>query len=163
MKNILLFKVLHLWSQAQESLPPKFMMSKVLLWQRAGYVSKDVWNEMGKIVSKDLLPSRQEINEKSDIDLVLASGSYDQQDEMGHVTDKIQRLGESDVVSDQLFFHIVQSVYPSKRKSFALNALGLEESEYDQIVTKTRQAGCRNYQVFLENILTLNLTAYDLK
>ena len=110
-------------------------------------MSKDVWNEMGKIVDPELLPSRQEINESSDIDLVFASVSYEQHDEMGHVTDEREKLSGNDVISDGLFLHITQSIYPTKRKCFAMHALGLEESEYDQIITEKKGAWSKNYQV----------------
>ena len=69
-------------------------MSKALLWQRAGYVSKDVWNEMDKIVSKDLLPSQQEINDKSEV-----VPDFEEEAEKVHVTDKIKKLGEGDTIS----------------------------------------------------------------
>ena len=91
-------------------------------------MSKDVWNEMDKIVNPELLPSQEEINENSDI--VFASASCEQEVETGHVTDERQKLSESDIIPDGLFHHISQSIYPSKRKRFALDTLGLEDSEY---------------------------------
>ena len=139
-------KVLHLWSMGLEFLPPEVMIPKVLLWQRAGYVSKDVWNEMHKIVSKDLLPSQHDINDKSE--LVL---DFVEETEKVHVTDERQKVCVSDVISERLIAVIYMSVYPSKMEHFALNALGLEKSEYHQIHTETRSASERNYKVILDN------------
>ena len=143
----LFIKVLHLWSQRQASLTPTFLVSKVLPWQRAGYVSKDVWNEMDKIVDPDLLPSQQEINEKSDV--VLESVQQDED----HVTDERKKLCGSDRIRtwDTFFVCITESIYPSKRKRFALHALGLEESEYDQIIAERIDAWGRNYKVVFTN------------
>ena len=144
-EECLLFKVLYLWSRPQKSLPPEFLMHKVLLWQRAGYVSKDVWNEMDKIVSPEFLRSQEES------DLVL---DFVEEVENDHVTDESLKLCGSDVVSDPpfggingsndrfpgLLIHpIATNLYPSKRKNFALHALGLKESEYDQIITETEK------------------------
>ena len=137
-------QVLHLWAERQASLTLKFLMSKVLLWQRAGYVSKDVWNEMNKIVGAELLPSQEEINEKSDISLEVL-----QQVQKDHVTVETEKPRGIDttITSDELFEIITHSVFPSKRKGIALHALGLEESEYDQIMTERIRAEDRNYMV----------------
>ena len=149
-KNISFIQVLHLWSEGQASLTPEFLMSKVLLWQRSGYVSKDVWNEMHKIVGSELLPSQQEINETS----YLVS-DFEKETKEHYVTDERDKLSGSNVISiiDDLFYRITESVYPSKRKHFALLALGLEESEYDQIITETKGAKKRNAEVVFENDL----------
>ena len=123
-------------------------MSNVLLWQRAGYVSKDMWNEMHKIVGPELLPSQQEINEKYEV--VLA---FEGETEESHLTDERKKHCGSDIIRawDHLFACITESIYPSKRKRFALHALGLEESEYDQIMTERIRAEPRNYRVVFEN------------
>ena len=82
----LFIQVLYLWAyrhqayRHRKSLTPEFLISKVLLRQRAGYVSKDVWNEMDKIVRIDL-PSHQENSEKSD------TASEFVQTKKHHVTD----------------------------------------------------------------------------
>ena len=124
------------------------LISKVLLWQRAGYVSKDVWNDMDKIVNPELLPSQQEINEKAE--LVLAFGEETEED---HMTDEKEKLCGSDAISEGLFLFPTRSLYPSKRKDFALKVLGLEESEYDQIHTELLDAMDKNYQVVFKNYL----------
>ena len=121
-------------------------MSKVLLWQQAGYVSKDVWNEMDKIVDPELLPSQEEINEKLDIDLPFL-----QETEEDYVTDETEKLHGSHTITYSICYCIAQSVYPSKRKHFALHTLGLEESEYDKINTETKGAWKRNLEVVFEN------------
>ena len=130
-------------------------MSKVLLWQRAGYVSKDVWNEMEKIVDQEFLPSQEEINEKAEP--VLA---FEEETEEDHVNDERQQFHQerqqlygSDAISKfgYVDFHLSQSIYRSKRKRFALKELGLEKKEYDHINTETIGADERNYQVFFEN------------
>ena len=140
-------QVLHLWSQRhRKSLVPEFLMSKVLLWQRAGYVSKDVWNEMNKIVGAELLPSQQEINEKSDMAL-----DFEVEVEEDHVTYVREKLHRGYLIMIGLSNCAVESIYPSKRKSFALHALGLEESEYDKIITETIGARKRNLKVVFEN------------
>ena len=141
-------QVLHLWSERQASSTLKFLMSKVLLWQQAGYVSKDVWHEMDKIVGAELLPSQEEINEKSDISLEVL-----QQVQKDHVTVETEnpRGIDAKLNSDELFEIITKSIFPSKRKRFALQALGLEESEYDQNMTETIRAQARNNMVFFEN------------
>ena len=84
-------------------------MSKVLLWQQAGYVSKDVWNEMDKIVGSELLPSQQEINETS----YLVS-DFEKETKEDYVTDERAKLGRSDVISiiNEPFHSINKSVYP---------------------------------------------------
>ena len=113
-------------------------------------MSKDVWNEMDKIVRPELLPSQQEFNETSEVDVDLVEDS-----EENHVTNESGKLCESDVISpkDVLFHRIARSVFPFKRKYFALHTLGLEESEYDEIITETIGAEDRNYEVVFENDL----------
>ena len=142
-------KVLHLWSRRQKFSAPKILMSKVLLWQCTGYVSKDVWNDMDKIVGQELLPSQEEINEKSDVVLEFEEEAED------HLTDERKKYCGSDKIRtwDNLFHRITESVYPSKRKHFALHAMGLEESEYDQIIAQKIVAQWRNYEVLFENDL----------
>ena len=101
-------------------------------------MSKDVWSEMDKIIGTELLPSQQEIDEKSDsMQEVL---KY-------HVIDEWKKLRGIDRISFKLLDRIAPSVYPSKRKCFALHALGLEESEYDQIIAETIGAEYRNFEV----------------
>ena len=77
---------------------------------------------MDKIVGAEFLLSQQEINEKSDISLDFVEDTEDDQ-----VTDERQKLGGDNVISvlPLLFLQITESVYPSKRKRFALYALGL--------------------------------------
>ena len=149
--NILFTKVLHFWArQHQASLTPEFLVSKVLLWQRAGYLSKDVWNEMYKIVDQELIPLQEEINEKSDI-----AFEFVQEAKKDHVTDERQKLCESDMItnSNDLFDRITESIYPSKRKLFTLQVLRLEQSAYDQIIAETIGAEDRNNMVVFENDL----------
>ena len=145
----LFIKVLHLWAYRHwKSLTPEFWISKILQWQRAGYVSKDVWNEMDKIVDPELLPSQEDINEASETAL-----AFEEEAAEYHVTDETEKLTGIEIVgiSDILFYCIFKSVYPSKRKHFTLHALGLEESEYDKIITEMKGAWKRNSKVVFEN------------
>ena len=100
---------------------------------------------MDKIVGSELLPSQQEINETS----YLVS-DFEKETKEDYVTDERAKLGRSDVISiiNEPFSSINKSVYPSKRKRFALQALGLKESEYDQIITEITGARWRNFLVF---------------
>ena len=79
--------------------------------------------------------------------------ALEEETEEYHVTDESRKLRGIDRISRQLLYPIAQSVYPSKRKHFALHALGLEQSEYDQIITRTKGAKRRNDEVVSENDL----------
>ena len=111
-------------------------------------MSKGVWNEMDKIVGAELLPSQQEINEKA-----VPVLAFEEEPEEDHVTDEREKLHWGDAITTGLCYCIAQSVYPSKRKGFALHALEQEESEYDQISAEMIGAGYRNYKVIFGNDL----------
>ena len=86
---------------------------------------------MDKIVRPELLPSQEEINEKAVPVLAFEEGP-----EEDHVTDEREKLHGGYAITADLCYCIAQSVYPSKRKRFALHSLELEESEYDRIRSK---------------------------
>ena len=113
-------------------------------------MSKDVWHEMDKIVDPELLPSQEDINEKSDVVLDFVEDTEDDQ-----VVDERLILGGDNVISVWYLILVgfTTNIYPSKRKRFALQALGLEKSEYDQIIAETIGAKKRNDEVVFENDL----------
>ena len=141
-------KVLNSWSRR---LPyePKFLISKILQWQCAGYVSKDVWNEMDKIVGPDLLPTQEEIDASPEPGLEFDSHeqvvreAYDTDD-----ADEYEKFSSKDKIYDFVWVKIPPNIYPSKRKEFALQALGMKESKYYYMNNVFKGAEKKNKQVF---------------
>ena len=121
-------------------------ISKVLQWQLAGYVSKDVWNEMDKIVGPDLLPSQQEIDTSPEP--VLEFDSDEQANKEADDNDDDQKLLSTSEIYNFACEITYPNIYPSKRKEFALQALGLTESKYNHINNNRKGAEQKNYEVF---------------
>ena len=108
-------------------------------------MSKDVWNEMDKIVSPDLLPSQQEIDASPEP--VLEFDSDEQANKEADDNDDDEKLCSTSEIN--FAWRITYpNIYPSKRKEFALQALGLTESIYNRINNKRKGAEQKNHEVF---------------
>ena len=99
---------------------------------------------MDKIVGPELLPSKQEIHGSPES--ILEFHSHEQK--VKKIDDSDQHRKFSDI--DNVLMETCMSIYPSKRKGFALQALGLKESKYNLINNETIGAMQKNGKVFLE-------------
>ena len=95
------------------------MFINILLeWQKAGYVSVDVWGDIEGLINTNLLPSDD------------------------------RKLEGDDQVAEFLLSHVSDHIYPSKRREFAIKHLRISEPQYEMIKEDHCYAKERNLEVY---------------
>ena len=133
--------------------------NKLLQWQKAGYVSINVWNDIEEVINKKVLPTDDDIT----------SDSMSNVEERKYITytfndpaepddeeddDQQRKLQKSDPVNDRLLMRVADNVFPSMRKQLVLGPMKLSEDEYELLLTKYNESRLRNFKVILPSLHT---------
>ena len=129
-----------------------------MVWQRAGYVSANVWTALEGLISKDLLPSTEDITRVYMTSTAERGPSIDVCNDpvVRDVTtddDQQDKLQKTDRVNERLIAFVAKNMFPSKRKQLALGLLQLSEKEYEALWTKWLNSYYINFKVILPSVL----------
>ena len=145
-------QVLRQWHN-RRSCEVKMFIIKLLEWQKAGYVSADVWTDIEELINKNLLPSEDEISGDSmssvDDRKLNTDTSNDDPPEPDVDEDKDQqmKLQKSDLVNERVLLRAADNVFPSRRRQLALGPLKLGEREYERLLQEKDDSLIRNFKV----------------
>ena len=105
-------------------------VNKLLQWQKAGYVSINVWNDIEAVINKKVLPTDDDITPDSmssadDRKLKTKTPNNPVELEDEGDDDQQSKLQKSDPVNQRLILEVAMSVFPSKRKQLVLGPMKL--------------------------------------
>ena len=145
------------WYNSQLDCGVKMFINKLLEWQKAGYVSADVWTDIEELINKNLLPSEDEISGDSmssvddrKLNTDTSNGDPPEPDvALAKVSDQghKRKLQKDDQVTERMLLRVSHHIYPSERRQFAIECLEISAATHDNIIRDNLTAEIRNFKV----------------